>query len=209
MEGIVRTATAVEAGLLRSFGLSMMLAGRIMFVPADSPGAALAALGGRGNTGHAPTAARMSLPACAGIWLADTWTLHCGVGYEDHERAQGWDGAAWQRTLGVHFKLFGTDGVSLQSQGLSKALGAPGWQVLPAPCDVPTHIEGLRLPELSYQSSDAIALQERILPSRCEVPRRRRMASISSARSNAPKSSGGKSRTMSTRTRSRCFTSAT
>lgn len=71
-------------------------------------------------------------------------------------------GAAWRRTLEVHFKLFGTDGVSLQSQELSKALGARGWRVLACACDVPPHTGGLRLPELSYQSPDAIALRERI-----------------------------------------------
>jgi len=62
----------------------------------------------------------------------------------------------------VHFKLFGTDGVSLQSQELSKALSTRGWRVLPCACDVPPHAEGLRLPELSYQSPDAIALRKRI-----------------------------------------------
>ena len=72
--------------------------------------------------------------------------------------------SADQRTLEVHFKLFGTDGVSLQSQELSKALSARGWRVLPCACDVPPHAEGLRLPELSYQSPDAIALRKRIFP---------------------------------------------
>ena len=71
-------------------------------------------------------------------------------------------GAAGKRTLEVHFKLFGTDGVSLQSQELSKALGARGWRVSSCACDVPPHAGGLRLPELSYQSPDAVALRERI-----------------------------------------------
>ncbi|MBV9095389.1 MAG: hypothetical protein JO132_16185 [Streptosporangiaceae bacterium] len=67
-----------------------------------------------------------------------------------------------QKTLEVHFKLFGTDGVSLQSQELSKALGGRGWHVLPCACDVPPGAEGLRLPELSYQSPEAVALRQRI-----------------------------------------------
>lgn len=71
-------------------------------------------------------------------------------------------GAASRRTLEIHFKLFGTDGVSLQSQELSKALSARGWRVLPCACDVPPRAEGLRLPELSYQSPDSIALRKRI-----------------------------------------------
>ena len=40
-------------------------------------------------------------------------------------------------TLEVHFKLFGTDGVSLQSQELSKALRSNGWQVHACASDVP------------------------------------------------------------------------
>ena len=72
------------------------------------------------------------------------------------------DGGAWRRTLEVHFKLFGTDGVSLQSQELSRALRRRGWRVLSCACDVPPGAEGLRLPELSYQSPDAIALRKRI-----------------------------------------------
>jgi mannosylglucosylglycerate synthase len=67
-------------------------------------------------------------------------------------------------TLEVHFKLFGTDGVSLQSQELSKALRGLGWQVHPCACDVPGDIEGLHLPDLSYQSADAVALRRRIFP---------------------------------------------
>lgn len=73
-------------------------------------------------------------------------------------------GGAWKRTLEIHFKLFGTDGVSLQSQELSKALSVRGWRVLSCACDVPPGAAGLRLPELSYQSPDAIALRERIFP---------------------------------------------
>jgi len=67
-----------------------------------------------------------------------------------------------RRTLEVHFKLFGTDGVSLQSQELSKALGARGWHVFSCASDVPPDAEGLRLPELSYQSPDAVALRKRL-----------------------------------------------
>ncbi len=66
------------------------------------------------------------------------------------------------RVLEVHFKLFGTDGVSLQSQELSKALGARGWKTFPCASDVPPHVEGLTLPELSYQSPDAVALRKMV-----------------------------------------------
>ncbi|MBV9329892.1 MAG: hypothetical protein JO352_39830 [Chloroflexi bacterium] len=68
-------------------------------------------------------------------------------------------------TLEVHFKLFGTDGVSLQSQELSKALRKRGWQVHPCASDVPDGAEGLRIAELSYQSEDALALRQRLFPS--------------------------------------------
>jgi len=71
-------------------------------------------------------------------------------------------GVAPKRTLEIHFKLFGTDGVSLQSQELSEALRARGWRVWSCACDVPAHAAGLRLPELSYQSPDAVALRQRI-----------------------------------------------
>ncbi len=69
-----------------------------------------------------------------------------------------------RRTLEIHFKLFGTDGVSLQSQELSKALGTRGWQAFSCASDVPTDVEGLTVPELSYQSTDAVALRNRIFP---------------------------------------------
>jgi hypothetical protein len=82
---------------------------------------------------------------------------------QNHERAA--DGGTVQRsTLEVHFKLFGTDGVSLQSEELSKALRARGWRVFSCASDLPPHAEGLTLPELSYQSPDAVALRKRIFP---------------------------------------------
>ena len=65
-------------------------------------------------------------------------------------------------TLEVHFKLFGTDGVSLQSQELSKALRKRSWRVYPCASDVPDSTEGLRIAELSYQSDDALALRRRM-----------------------------------------------
>ena len=65
-------------------------------------------------------------------------------------------------TLEVHFKLFGTDGVSLQSQELTRALRKRGWQVHSCGSDVPDGAQGLRLQELSYQSPDALALRRRI-----------------------------------------------
>src|SRR5919199_5139414 len=71
-------------------------------------------------------------------------------------------GATSAATLEVHFKLFGTDGVSLQSQELSKALRKRGWQVHPCASDVPEDVEGLRIAELSYQSEDALSLRRRL-----------------------------------------------
>lgn len=68
-------------------------------------------------------------------------------------------------TLETHYKLFGTDGVSLQSQELSAALNVRGWRVYPCASDVPHDVAGLRLPELSYQSADAVALRTRLFPS--------------------------------------------
>ena len=65
-------------------------------------------------------------------------------------------------SMEVHFKLFGTDGVSLQSQELTKALRMRGWRVHSCASDVPDGVEGLRVPELSYQSDDALALRRRI-----------------------------------------------
>jgi glycosyltransferase involved in cell wall biosynthesis len=67
-------------------------------------------------------------------------------------------------TMEVHFKLFGTDGASLQSQELTKALRERDWHVHPCSSDVPPQIEGLLLPQLSYQSPDAVALRTRIFP---------------------------------------------
>jgi mannosylglucosylglycerate synthase len=65
-------------------------------------------------------------------------------------------------TLEVHFKLFGTDGVSLQSQELTRALRKRGWRVHSCASDVPDDAEGLRVPELSYQSDDAVTLRRRL-----------------------------------------------
>ena len=68
-------------------------------------------------------------------------------------------------TMEVHFKLFGTDGVSLQSQELTKALRKRGWEVHPCASDLPEEADGLRLSELSYQSDDALALRGILFPS--------------------------------------------
>ena len=68
-------------------------------------------------------------------------------------------------SMEVHFKLFGTDGVSLQSQELTKALRKRGWRVHSCAADVPDGVEGLRVPELSYQSDDALELRRRIFQS--------------------------------------------
>ena len=67
-------------------------------------------------------------------------------------------------TLEVHYKLFGTDGVSLQSQELSHALEARDWHVSFCASDVPAGAPGLLLPELAYQSGDAVALRARLFP---------------------------------------------
>ncbi|PZR83679.1 MAG: hypothetical protein DLM65_01395 [Candidatus Aeolococcus gillhamiae] len=72
-------------------------------------------------------------------------------------------------TLEVHYKLFGTDGVSLQSQELSKELRRRGWQVHPCAADVPDGSDGLRIAELSYQSADAVELRRRIFPPAADV----------------------------------------
>jgi hypothetical protein len=68
-------------------------------------------------------------------------------------------------TLEVHYKLFGTDGVSLQSQELSKELRKRRWTVHRCACDVPARSHGLRLEQLAYQSADAVALRKRIFAS--------------------------------------------
>src|SRR5215468_12036869 len=68
-------------------------------------------------------------------------------------------------TMEVHFKLFGTDGVSLQSQELTKALRERGWRVHPCASDLPNDATGLQLDELSYQSPDAMALRRSIFES--------------------------------------------
>ena len=65
-------------------------------------------------------------------------------------------------TLEVHYKLFGTDGVSLQSQELSGALQKRGWTVHFCASDVPPGAPGLLLPQLAYQSADAVALRARL-----------------------------------------------
>jgi hypothetical protein len=65
-------------------------------------------------------------------------------------------------TLEVHFKLFGTDGVSLQSQELSRSLRSNGWQVHACASDVPEGVLGVRIPQLSYQSKEAVELRRRL-----------------------------------------------
>ncbi len=70
--------------------------------------------------------------------------------------------APTSRTLEVHFKLFGTDGVSLQSQELTHALRQRSWDVHSCASDLPDGAKGLRLPELSYQSDAALDLRRRI-----------------------------------------------
>ena len=62
-------------------------------------------------------------------------------------------------TLDLHFELFSTDGVSMQSQELTGALRSRKWPVHLAASDAGPGSGDLRLPELSYQSDDSIALR--------------------------------------------------
>jgi hypothetical protein len=71
-------------------------------------------------------------------------------------------------TLDLHFELFSTDGVSMQSQELARALRSRKWHVHLGASDAPPGSGNLRLPELSYQSDDAIALRKRIFPTTTE-----------------------------------------
>jgi mannosylglucosylglycerate synthase len=64
--------------------------------------------------------------------------------------------------LDVHYKLFGTDGVSLQSQELTEELARRGWTVHLCASDVPHDHSGLQLAELSYQTPDVIELRRQI-----------------------------------------------
>ncbi|MBV8529111.1 MAG: hypothetical protein JOZ75_12415 [Candidatus Dormibacteraeota bacterium] len=84
-------------------------------------------------------------------------------------------------TLEVHYKLFGSDGVSLQSQELARALEAHGWQPSFCASDVPEGTRGVRIADLSYRSDEAIALRARLFGSdsgdddlRSEIARRAR-----------------------------------
>lgn len=83
---------------------------------------------------------------------------------QNDERTVDGGGLPRKTLVEVHFKLFGTDGVSLQSLELSNALRSRGWRAFPCASDVPPHTEGLMLPELSYQSPDAVALRKRVFP---------------------------------------------
>ena len=65
-------------------------------------------------------------------------------------------------TLDLHFELFSTDGVSMQSQELTGALRSRNWPVHLAASDARPGRGDLRLPELSYHSDDSIALRRRI-----------------------------------------------
>jgi mannosylglucosylglycerate synthase len=78
-------------------------------------------------------------------------------------------------TLHVHFDLFATDGVSLQAQELTRALTRLGWPVHLCASDLPPETPGLKLPELSYRSAEALALRRRIFaPASYEPARDRR-----------------------------------
>lgn len=65
-------------------------------------------------------------------------------------------------TLDLHFELFSTDGVSMQSQELARALRSRNWRVHLAASDTRPGSGDLRLLELSYHSADSIALRQRI-----------------------------------------------
>lgn len=94
-------------------------------------------------------------------------------------------------TMEVHFKLFGTDGVSLQSQELGDALRKRGWRVHACASDVPADSVGLKVPQLSYQSDEAIALRESIFapsstdPNQTDAARGTHLIDVISTRANA------------------------
>lgn len=63
-----------------------------------------------------------------------------------------------------HFKLFGSDGVSLQSQELGDEMRRRQRLVFPVASDVPVELVGLRLADLSYQLPAALDLRHRLFP---------------------------------------------
>src|ERR1700736_762879 len=71
-------------------------------------------------------------------------------------------------TLDLHFELFSTDGVSMQSQELTRALRSRHWPVHLGASDATPGTGDLRMPELSYQSEEALSLRRRIFPSTAE-----------------------------------------
>ncbi|KKR31497.1 MAG: Glycosyl transferase group 1 [Candidatus Gottesmanbacteria bacterium GW2011_GWC2_39_8] len=68
--------------------------------------------------------------------------------------------------LDLHFKLYSTDGVSLQGQELDRKLKASGWKIYQCASDIPEdkvqRNEGLKLDQLSYQSPKAEKLRRRL-----------------------------------------------
>lgn len=64
--------------------------------------------------------------------------------------------------LAVHFKLYGGDGISLQSQELHTVLRNRLWNVFECCSDLPTNKPGLLLSEISYQTDEVRNLRERI-----------------------------------------------
>ncbi|MEK7165461.1 MAG: hypothetical protein AAB874_01475 [Patescibacteria group bacterium] len=64
--------------------------------------------------------------------------------------------------LAVHFKLHGGDGVSLQSQLLRNSLRHNFYDIYECCADLPANFQGLKLPEISYQSAEAVDLRRSI-----------------------------------------------
>jgi hypothetical protein len=72
--------------------------------------------------------------------------------------------------MDVHFKLFGTDGVSLQSQELGHELRRRNWRAFACAADVPPGSNGVRIPALAYQSAAARALRQRMFHPAATAP---------------------------------------
>ncbi len=72
--------------------------------------------------------------------------------------------------LGVHFKLHGGDGISLQAQLLEHALLDSSYDIHECSADVPPNTKGLAIPELAYQSPEVHALRQDIFHPDGAVP---------------------------------------
>src|SRR3989338_9152371 len=64
--------------------------------------------------------------------------------------------------LSLHFKNFGRDGVGLVRQLYNSSFRKKGLTVFDGCSDLPSEIDGLNIPELSYQSESSREMDERI-----------------------------------------------